>query len=385
MTAGPRILVVDDEKRAVELLARTLRGAGRVEIAASGDDAWARLQKDEFELVISDQRMPGMTGVELLGRIAERDEHVGRILLTGYTDLEATVDAINRGRVHAYLHKPCAPDDVKLTVRSVLERVRLARDNGRLVTELAAKNQELTRTLASLREVQTRILNSERLAAIGRMIAMIAHDLRTPLSLVRASGTELLRESAALGNEALRELGDEILAETDHMVRLCSELLEVTRVSESPQLAETELDALVASAVAALHERAFASGIQLELDLEARVSLPLDPDAFQRALRNLVQNACEAMPEGGLLRVATRREGAHARIEVVDNGPGIPPEIADRLFEPFVTAGKHGGSGLGLAVVRKIVDDHGGEVSAGKPEGGGTAITIRLPLAPNAP
>jgi signal transduction histidine kinase len=160
---------------------------------------------------------------------------------------------------------------------------------------------------------------------------------------------------------------------------------EVKRVSESPRLAETELDALVAGAVAALHERAFASGIQLELDLEARVSLPLDPDAFQRALRNLVQNACEAMPEGGLLRVATRSDGTHARIDVVDNGPDIPPEIADRLFEPFVTAGKHGGSGLGLAVVRKIVDDHGGEVSADKADGGGTAITIRLPLGATAP
>jgi signal transduction histidine kinase len=375
MGTGPRILVVDDEKRAVELLARTLRGEGQVETAGTGDEAWARLQAVDFELVISDQRMPGMTGVELLGRVAARDETVGRILLTGYTDLEATVDAINRGRVHAYLHKPCAPDDV-----------RLERQNRRLVDELASKNEALTGTLDSLREMQARTLNAERLAAIGRMIAMIAHDLRTPLSVVRAAGTELIRESAALASHALRELAEEIVLETDHMTAVCTDLLEVTRVSEaSPHLVDTELDALVASAVAVLTERAGASGIQVDLALAANVSLPLDSNALQRVLRNLVQNACEAMGEGGLLRIVTRREDSHAVIEVIDNGPGIPSEIADRLFEPFVTAGKHGGSGLGLAVVRKIVDDHGGSVAVNKPEGGGTAFSVRLPLAQDAP
>ena len=228
----PSILVVDDERRAVELLARTLRSEGRVETAATGDDAWVRAQEASFDVVISDQRMPGMTGVELFRLLAERDEHVGRILLTGYTDLEASVDAINRGRVHAYLHKPCAPDDVRLTVRAVLDRVRLARENARLVGELSEKNRELERTFTSLHVAQRRVLNSERLAAIGRLIAVIAHDLRTPLSVVRAAGGELLRESAALGHAALAELGREVLAETDAMQRMCSELLEVTRVSE---------------------------------------------------------------------------------------------------------------------------------------------------------
>jgi signal transduction histidine kinase len=377
----PSILVVDDERRAVELLARTLRSEGRVETAATGDAAWARAQEAAFDVVISDQRMPGMTGVELFRLLAERDEHVGRILLTGYTDLEASVDAINRGRVHAYLHKPCAPDDVRLTVRAVLDRVRLARENARLVGELSEKNRELERTFTSLHVAQRRVLNSERLAAIGRLIAVIAHDLRTPLSVVRAAGGELVRESAALGHAALGELGREVLAETDAMQRMCSELLEVTRVSEgSLRLVHSELDAVIAAAIAPLASLAAHHGVVVDMDLASRASLPLDADRLQRALRNLVQNACEAMPEGGRLHVESRREGDFATIRVIDNGPGIPEEIADRLFEPFVTAGKRNGSGLGLAVVRKVLDDHGGSVAATKPEGGGAAFELRLPL-----
>src|SRR5262245_24794789 len=117
------ILVVDDEPRALELVVRTLRKLGRVVTAPSGDAARAIFTDESFDLVISDQRMPGMSGVDLLGFVAERDESCGRILLTGYADLEATVEAINRGRVHAYLHKPCTADELRAAVQGVLSRV----------------------------------------------------------------------------------------------------------------------------------------------------------------------------------------------------------------------------------------------------------------------
>jgi signal transduction histidine kinase len=107
----------------------------------------------------------------------------------------------------------------------------------------------------------------------------------------------------------------------------------------------------------------------------------VDEDRMRRVLRNLVRNAIEALPDGGLLQVETGRDGAGAWIAVSDNGGGIPEQVAERLFEPFVTAGKVGGSGLGLAIVRKTVLDHGGSVEAGKSEWGGARFTVRLPLA----
>ena len=126
-TRSPRILVVDDERAGVDLLRRGLRGLGEVESAPSGDEGWDRLEASEFDLVISDQRMPGMTGVELLTRVARTRPHVGRILLTAYADISATIAAINEGRVHAYLSKPCSPEELRATAASVLELAGRAR------------------------------------------------------------------------------------------------------------------------------------------------------------------------------------------------------------------------------------------------------------------
>jgi DNA-binding NtrC family response regulator len=132
----PHILIVDDEPRAVQLMVRTLRSVGRVHTADNAEDGWKAVRDGEIDLVISDQRMPGTTGVELLTRVAEHDETIGRILLTGYTDLSSIVDAINLGRVHAYLKKPCDPDDVVARVEAVLARVAHARARERLLARV---------------------------------------------------------------------------------------------------------------------------------------------------------------------------------------------------------------------------------------------------------
>jgi signal transduction histidine kinase len=381
-TASARILVVDDEPRALELVVRTLRKVGHVETAPSADVARGMLEAGSFDLVISDQRMPGMSGVDLLGFAAERDETCGRILLTGYADLEATVEAINRGRVHAYLHKPCSAEELRAVVQSTLGRARLAKDNARLVAVVTEQNDALRQALASLESAQQRLVASERLAAIGRMIAVIVHDLRTPISVVRSAGGETARLGRELPNDEIVSLGDEVVTESDHMQRICSDMLEVTRVSEghgSP--VATALDDLVEDALAHLIESAARDAVQVVFELRAGVTLPLDADRMRRALRNLAQNALEAMPNGGLLRVATRTDAGAVVISVTDTGCGIPDDIRERVFEPFVTAGKSGGSGLGLAIVRKVVEDHGGAIAIGKPEGGGTAFHLSLPLA----
>ncbi len=379
-----RILVVDDEPRGVELLARCLQKLGRVERASGGEEAWELARDADLDLVVTDQRMPGLSGVELLTRIAERSPATGRILVTGYTDLASTIDAINRGRVHAHLTKPSAPHELQLTARSVLERVALARENDRLVADLSAANHELTRTLESLARAQRRSLDAERLAAIGRMIAMIVHDLRGPLTTILSASAEIRRrDPAEPGAPAPEELAGEIHAEAERLQRMCADLLDVTRASQAAaERVEEELDAVVESALATVVDDASRAGVELELDHASDARVLLDEDGLRRALRNLVQNALEAMPEGGALRVSTAREEGAALVQVADTGVGVPEEIRERIFEPFVTARKKGGTGLGLAIVKKVVDDHGGTIVVSKPEGGGTAFVLRLPLAP---
>jgi signal transduction histidine kinase len=191
------------------------------------------------------------------------------------------------------------------------------------------------------------------------------------------------RDPGDSGAPTPEELADGIHAEADRLQRRCADLLDVTRASQAAaERVEEELDGVVESALATLLDEASRAGVELELDLASGARVLVDEDGLRRALRNLVQNALEAMPEGGSLRVSTAREEGAALVSIADTGEGIPEEIRERVFEPFVTARKKGGTGLGLAIVKKVVDDHGGTIAATKPEGGGTAFVLRLPLAP---
>ena len=379
----PRILVVDDEPRAVELLVRSLRKEARIETAASANEAWDLYQEArDFDLIISDQRMPGMTGVDLLSRVAEDDAQVGRILLTGYSDLDATVEAINRGRVHAYLHKPCSTQDLRLVVRGVAERMRLERENLKLLRVVTEQNDRLSEAFRDLQSAQARVVTAERLAAVGKMISMIVHDLRSPIGIIRSSASELESGTGAEGLGELSERAGEVLREAERMQAMCESLLDVSRASEHRgERVPDELDGLVSAALAHVAQEAGAQGVRVDFDLQSDLELPLDEGGLQRALRNLASNALDAMSEGGELRIETRREGDDAVIRVRDSGPGVPESIAERVFEPFVTAEKRGGTGLGLAIVRKIVQEHDGsiEIEKSDPETG-TTFAIRIPI-----
>jgi signal transduction histidine kinase len=384
MESSARILVVDDEPRSIELLVRTLRRLGQVDSAPSGDAAWELAQRHKPDAVVSDQRMAGMQGVELLSRLSALDGRIGRVLITGYADITATIEAINQGRVHAYVTKPWQPEPLFLLVKQLLERARLERENERLLAELLDKNHALSAALADTQTAQRRAIDAERLAAIGRMSAMIAHDFRSPLSVVRAAAAELASEGATLPPAEIRALASSALDETERMARLCTDLLDATRASEnrSEAMASEDLDAWIEGVVATALEDAGKRGIRVELGLAARASVRMDAERMRRALVNLFDNAVDAMPDGGQLRIETERDGATVRMRVIDSGVGIPASIEQRLFEPFVTAGKHHGTGLGLAVVKKVVEDHGGSIEVSKPPGGGCAFELRLPIGP---
>jgi signal transduction histidine kinase len=380
VTEKPRILVVDDEQRSLDLLVRALRKVGEVVPSISGDAAWDAFQQAEFDLVISDQRMPGTKGAELLARVAQRDDRIGRVLLTGYADMQATIDAINLGRVHAYINKPWKPDQLALLAGSLIERTRLARQNDRLVKELSARNEELEIAMAELRRTHHRMASGAQLDAIGRTMAMVVHDLRGPLNTIGMATSQLARsdddpagraETARIASEEVQRLG-----------QLCEELIEVSRAgSESLHYDDTALDDVIRSVLTAVAGTCHAAGVAVEEELCCQRSPRLDGGRMRRAILNLAQNAVEAMCEGGTLRVESRCEGDVALVRVTDTGPGIPDGIRETVFEPFVTHAKSGGLGLGLAIVRKIVEDHGGQATILEGTESGSAFEIRLPIA----
>ncbi|MDH3685672.1 MAG: hybrid sensor histidine kinase/response regulator [Myxococcales bacterium] len=385
MGGTANILIVDDEKRALELLRRTLRKTGEVDLAASGEEAIEMLDRKRYDLVISDQNMPGLKGVDVLSIAAERNEICGRVLLTGYADLEATVAAINRGRVHAYLHKPCSPDDLLMVVGNVLQRVSLSQENLRLLSVVTEQNEELKKLLTDLEQAQAAALASERLAAIGKMIAMVVHDLRTPIAVVHAAGAEVVAEAEENKLEDVVALGRDVVAEADRMRCMCEDLLSVTHATEGEvTLSPEPIDQAVEMRLGCLRTEADKRSIAIEADLCAPCEVELDPDRFRRLLENLIHNALEAVSDGGTVRVATRLEEGCAVLTVSDDGPGVPPELKEVVFEPFTTGGRPGGTGLGLAIARKVAEDHRGSIALRSSDAGGAEFEIRFPVAPDS-
>lgn len=244
--------------------------------------------------------------------------------------------------------------------------------------------------LLALRAVErTRVAHgrAERLAAVGQMAAMVAHEVRNPLGILRGQ-VELARERLPAGAPAReRERFAEMLAEIDRLNRLTEEFLGLARDAPLDR-GEVDLGALAAQVAADARLAAQAPGARVEIVAPASpVLVDADADRLRQAIRNLALNAlqvqegrAEAGEGGAAISLEVAAEGERARLSVTDAGPGVPPEIAATLFEPFVTA-RPGGSGLGLAVARRVVERHGGTIALEPPPGArGARFSIYLPL-----
>ncbi|HXW99785.1 MAG TPA: HAMP domain-containing sensor histidine kinase [Candidatus Acidoferrales bacterium] len=244
---------------------------------------------------------------------------------------------------------------------------------------------ELTRAFdrmrASLLKTQRDLLESEQLATIGRMASSISHDLRHSLAAIVAN-SEFLCDSH-LTPAQREELYQEVRTGVNLMTDLIDSLLEFARTRESLSPSYSNASDTIQRAVQAvrLHPRHHARSIDVLCN--GPVAGWFDPRKLERVLYNLLLNACEAAPPiGGQIEVTAAEIGGTITISVSDNGSGIPESIRDRLFHPFVSYGKENGTGLGLTVVQKIVQDHGGEVSVERTAEGRTVFRIILPGRP---
>lgn len=374
-----KILVVDDEARIVELLRRELGRLYRVYTATSGEEALEVLDREPIVLVIADQRMPGMTGTELMERVVERSPETMRILLTGYTDLNALVDAINRGQVYRYISKPWEPEELKIVVKQSMERYELREQNLALVKDLRERNLELREAMEELKRAQRELLRSERHSAIGKMANMIVHDLKNPLTSILGL-TDTLLSIPIQDDQKRLEYYSMIRNESDRILRMVQEILEYVR-GETPSLSlqAVELGGYLEEVRQEIQRFLNGTSIQFAFQMEDPGLVRLDPERFKRAIHNLVGNARDAMKAGGSLRLSVQGEDGHVCFRVTDTGGGIPEELQENVFEPFFTRGKATGSGLGLAIVKRIVDAHHGEIVLESSGEAGTTFLIRIP------
>jgi signal transduction histidine kinase len=235
----------------------------------------------------------------------------------------------------------------------------------------------------SLKESQQHLLHAERLATIGRMASTITHDLRHPLTTILAYA-ELLSEDK-LDEDERRDLYAQIRMSVNNMAELIASLLEFSKAQEALHFEYGDCVETLQDTVRSVKLRPEYSGVQLSLLHEGPTQGWFDFAKLDRVFHNLVRNACEAAPaDSGRVRIVA--QGADNRVEILvtDNGSGIPEVIRKDIFQPFVTYGKPDGTGLGLAVVEKIVHDHGGAVAVESTGPRGTTFKVTLPVVPPA-
>jgi len=243
--------------------------------------------------------------------------------------------------------------------------------------ELEDTVRERTRELQAAQES---LVRKERLAALGRLIGTVSHEIRNPLATIRTSAFAVADRVRGRGLGVERAL-ERMERGIDRCDRIIEELLTFTRVVD-PHRERTVVDAWLATV---LEEQTPPPGVSITAALHSGVELPIDRERLRRCLINLLNNAGQALAEAGTaegrIEVETRREDACLAIRVRDNGPGIPPEHLPRLFEPlFSTRGF--GVGLGLPIVKQIVELHGGRVCVDSEPGRGACVTLMLPLEP---
>ncbi len=359
---APRVLLVDDNVDLRTFLANRLSRLYRIETAEDGIAGLDAARRARPDLIVSDIMMPRMDGHEFCRRLRDDPAFANTpiILVTAKTGEEAVVEGLELG-ADDYVTKPFAMRELE----------------ARIAAQLRAKQTE--------RQLHER---ESRLAAIGQMTSSVVHDLRNPLTLVKGYA-DLAHALALRGGDShaiAKEMG-KLKEAADRLRRMIEEILDFARSGTSEiQLSSVSvvkfLDHTIRSFVADLADQGIVTKIDLKLDKGQEVSL--DQDRIKRVLENLLANAREAvMNTKGPRRIFVSGEARdeHLLFRVADSGLGVPEDQVDQLFEPFSTAGKKRGTGLGLATVRNLVRAHGGKITVeSKAPEGGAAFTVWLPL-----
>jgi signal transduction histidine kinase len=371
------LLVVDDTETARYTKARVLRAAGfDVLEAATGQDGLRIARELKPRLVVLDVRLPDINGWEVCRRLkTELSVLVLQVSATFVTDAD-TVRALEAG-ADSCLTEPLDGMVLVATVRALL-RVRHAED-------------ALRQTLA--RELAAREAADAANRAKDTFLATLSHELRTPMSAI-LTWAVVLRDQRLDADQRLRA-ADAIVRNANLQVRLIDDLLDVSRVVSGKmrlELGPVALNDVVSAAIDFIRPAADAKALQITTRVEPGLGLLYgDASRLQQVVWNLLSNAVKFTPQSGSIAVSLRASGPDAEIEVRDSGRGIEPEFLPFIFDRFRQADSSatrlsGGLGLGLAIVRHLVELHGGSVAAESPGlDQGTTFRVRLPFPANRP
>lgn len=372
------VLIVDDLAPNLDVLEAVLDDEYEVVRAASGPDAMEALRaRADVDLIITDQRMPGQTGIEFLQEAAGTHPNVARMVVTAYSDIPPILAAIQLGSVRRFLLKPWKPAEMLTAVRECLE---WKEDRETLARVAAALQEHIDALEAALRE-QRRTLEqvavAERTALIGRMTAGITHDLRNQLAVLQLLVERLMDETR---DTEIDRLGQDALLSLRALLALVRDVHSFAR-RQPLQLSLVDFPAedLIRDTLglARLEDASLAARVQTSIE-PAGLTLAGDAQRLQQALLALLRNAAQASDERAPIHLTIRRDDAQSVcLEVADSGVGMDDATRSRALEPLWSGFGDGHAGLGLSIANMVANAHGGEIRfVDAPRG----IVVRLTL-----
>jgi signal transduction histidine kinase len=375
-----RVLVVDPYPYNRALMeAQLTRGGYAVELFSDGTSLVHRVEeRGPPDLYIISDTLPDTHGFELVRHLSHH-QRAPVIVTAARRDSAFRIAGLSAG-VDYYLRKPVNAVELFTAARILLDR-------HRLVEDLRRANVELERLLGELRATQGRLVQHAKMAALGQLVAGVAHEINTPLAAVVNNNDLFMRIFARMrqGNITERDLA--AVEDLSKVTRLaCARMTDIVRTLRTfARLDEAEVKAVDLhegiESTLVLIAHLTKTGIAVERHYGQLPRVECHPNQINQVFMNLCVNACQAMGERGTLIIATRALGEAVEVKIADTGSGIPKERLSRIFDPgFTTKGATLGTGLGLSIVYQIVEGHGGEISVDSDLGRGTAFTIVLPV-----
>ena len=377
------VLVVDDEKEIRAFLNKALSRLGgfHVELAESGEEALRKLEKEPFELVLTDLKMPKMDGLQLIAEIAKSKPETLTIMMTGHGTIDSALEAMKLG-ASDYLTKPLNLDEMILRLRKVLE------EKQRFV-KLKDFADQLERTNQELRKIDS--MKSE-------FVSVASHELRTPLAAIKNAVQLILSGKTGEINAHQEKFLSMAERNINRLTNILNDLLNLSRIESGKidlKFENTALGEIIEIAASSLRPHADVKSIQI--DVEIPESLPTiygDQEKIEQILTNLIGNAIKFTPNGGKILISAKplfqdQRGGYGdmvAVSVKDSGIGIPAEHLKALFEKFHQVEGSlqrsvSGTGLGLAITKGLVEAHQGKILVESEVEKGSTFTFTLPVS----
>ncbi len=385
-----KLLLIDDERPILEMLDLSLTSEGyQIFTAENGSDGMEIFEREKPKLVITDIKMPGVSGLEVLKRIRVSGQEAEVIIITGHGDMDSSIAALHNG-ASDFITKPIKDEALMVALERAKEKIVIAQKLRDYTENLEQTVQERTE---DLRQAQQELIKKERLATIGETVTGLAHYIKNILNGLRGG---MYKINSGLNRDqptVLKDGWEMAQRNVEKISELVLDLLSYSKERES-QRKSCHPNEIVLEAVESLQLLADNNAVKLSYSLDSNIrDACLDPKGMHRVLLNLVSNAIDACiydpdqskPFEVVVKTRVEVDGRgkdFILFEVIDNGCGMNREVKQKLFNRFFSTKKEQGTGLGLLITHKIIQEHGGEISVDSEEGKGATFRVRLEKEP---